>query len=70
MNASTWRMDVFCHVYEGEMTDAKSLEQEPVEWFTVKALPPNVLQNLHLMIPFALEKIQLKGIHHFVVELT
>ncbi|HYC34367.1 MAG TPA: NUDIX domain-containing protein [Candidatus Paceibacterota bacterium] len=56
--APNWHVATFCYVYEGDMSDAKSMEDQPVEWFDVRNLPENVMSNLTWIIPLCLDKIR------------
>ncbi|MBC7982112.1 NUDIX domain-containing protein [Candidatus Parcubacteria bacterium] len=53
-----WQVDFFGYVYKGNMNDAKSLEQEQVEWFDVYNLPRNLVHNLTWLIPMSVDKIK------------
>ncbi len=64
----SWKMEVFAHVYTGAQTDAKSLEQEPVEWFKLAHLPSNTLVSLHWIIEAALNQLQGRATQPFDVE--
>lgn len=48
-------VDVYAAVYEGNESDAESREDLPVSWVPVRALPDNVMTNLRIMIPAAVE---------------
>ena len=68
MRSAAWVVDVFAYVYEGSPEDAISMEIDPVEWFEVKALPQNAINNLYWMVPLALDKIRHAQFGDFSVE--
>jgi hypothetical protein len=70
MHSSTWSTDVFGYVYTGEMSDAKSVEQQQIEWLNVSDLPQNVISNLTWLIPLVLDKIRTQGFTVFTIEYT
>ncbi len=57
MHAADWSVDSFGYVYKGNMEDAKSMEQEQIEWFDVNNLPENVVGNLKWLIPLTIDKM-------------
>lgn len=57
-SAPDWFVETYCYVYEGEESDAKCMEDQPVEWFYVNKLPENLMSNLTWIIPLCLDKIQ------------
>jgi 8-oxo-dGTP diphosphatase len=57
LDKNVWHAYVFAYVYTNVQTDAKSMEDQPVEWFPVDNLPKNSMNNLAWLIPFALDKI-------------
>lgn len=63
-----WNMEVFALVYKGDITGAKTMTDEQVEWFEVNNLPSNVMQNLCWLIPLALDKIQNGDFNSITVE--
>ena len=67
MGSDAWRMDVFTLVYSGGMGDARSADKERVEWFDVRALPPNIISNLSWLVPLALDRIKHRAFHDFLV---
>lgn len=64
-----WVMDVFTHAYSGPMSDAKSLEQERIEWIPVDQLPPNTIASLPWMILLAIEVLDGTLKQHFSLEM-
>lgn len=56
-HSPVWTVNFFGYVYTGEMNDAKSMEQEQVEWFDVKNLPENVVGNLKWLIPLTVDRM-------------
>ncbi|MDO8617654.1 MAG: NUDIX domain-containing protein [Candidatus Uhrbacteria bacterium] len=68
LHSATWTMEVFGYIYTGDLTDAKSLEEERVEWFDVEKLPKNVINNLRWLIPMTLDKLKHGGFKEAVVE--
>ena len=68
MGSDVWRMDVFTLVYHGNISDAKSADKERVEWFDVRALPPNIISNLSWLVPLALDRIRNREFQDFSVK--
>ncbi len=66
--STTWVMEVFGYIYKGDIRDARSLEEEQVEWFDVEKLPKNVISNLHWLIPMTLDKLQHGKFKEAIVE--
>lgn len=58
MRGTGWQVDVYGLVYQGAMTDARSLEAECVEWFPVDTLPQNHIPNLAWIVPFVKNMLQ------------
>jgi len=58
MGSDMWHMHVFTLVYGGDITDAKNVDKEKVEWFSPGDLPSDVLSNLRWLVPLALDKIR------------
>ncbi|MEK7541973.1 MAG: NUDIX domain-containing protein [Patescibacteria group bacterium] len=58
MGSDMWRVYVFATVYRGCMDDAKSPDEEKVEWFDPAALPGNIINNLTWLVPLALDKMR------------
>lgn len=50
--------EVFACVYLGNIRDAKSLEQEQIEWFKTNHLPANIMDNLSWLIPLSIDKLK------------
>ena len=65
MGSDAWRMDVFTLVYSGDMGDARNADKERVEWFDVRALPPNIISNLSWLVPLALDRIKHHEFYNF-----
>lgn len=57
-----WHVDVMTAKYAGAESDAKSLEEQQVEWFPVGALPQNVMSNLRWLVPLCLNVLQTNNI--------
>ncbi len=57
-----WHVDVLTAQYAGPESDARSLEEQHVEWFPVNALPPNAMSNLHWLVPLCLNALQTNDI--------
>ena len=57
MSSEEWIVEIFICIYQGSMADAKSIEDQHVEWFSVNNLPVNVLDNLRWLIPLSLTKL-------------
>ena|SRR3989344_3732023 len=71
MRGVDWVVNVYGLVYKGAMNDARSLEEERVEWFAVGALPAASIANLVWIVPFV-KNMLLKndGANPFLVEYT
>lgn len=67
MASNNWQMYVFTLVYKGNSSDARSADKEEVEWFDMKALPPNAINNLTWLIPLAIDRIKNQEIGDFLV---
>ena len=63
-----WVVDVFGATYLGDSTDAKSQEEEKIEWFAVNNLPDNVIDNLRWLIPMTIDKLRHGAFRQGVVE--
>lgn len=55
-----------CATYENK-NDAKSMEDEPVEWFKTESLPENLIPNLKWLIPLCADKIRDSSLLEFSV---
>lgn len=49
---------LFTVIYTGNETDAAQNDHESIEWFNSQSLPPNVIKNLHFLVPLAREVLQ------------
>jgi 8-oxo-dGTP diphosphatase len=58
LSSNNFFTDVFACKYDGQMTDAKSLEVEQIEWFSTRELPSNMMNNLYWLIPLSIDKLQ------------
>jgi 8-oxo-dGTP diphosphatase len=58
IGSDSFSVEILGYVYEGQMSDAQSLEDEPIEWFPLNKLPPNVLDNLPWLIHITIDKIK------------
>jgi hypothetical protein len=58
-----WDGGLLTTVWEGELSDAKSLTDEPVSWHFLSDLPENCIPNLLWMIPLA-KDVWLERKHH------
>ncbi len=65
-----WIVDVMTIVYKGKETDAKSVERQRVEWFSVSNLPDNLISNLTWLVPLCLDVVQGKEIDLITVKYT
>ena len=52
--------EVFAATYHGDISDAKTMETEQIEWFATKHLPENMMNNLYWLIPLAIDKLKHK----------
>lgn len=66
--SDTMNVEFFGYEYRGDTDDAQSLEDEPIEWFPVKALPINLIENLTWLIPITLDKLKNKKVDYFDVK--
>lgn len=57
MRSKDWSVDVYGLAYSGNRTDAKTMEDQRVEWFPVDALPANRMSNLSWLVPFVKNKL-------------
>jgi 8-oxo-dGTP diphosphatase len=53
-----WHVDVMAARHAGAESDARSLEEQQVEWFAVGALPQNAMSNLHWLVPLCLNALR------------
>jgi 8-oxo-dGTP diphosphatase len=66
--SQSFNMEVFCSMYEGDMEDAKTLEDEEIEWFPIEHLPSNTIDNIPWLIHITLDKLKNKKIETFEVK--
>ena len=57
LGSDDWQMDVFTMRHTGKESDARTMEDEEVEWFDVAALPNTVMSNLPWLIALAIDKL-------------
>lgn len=55
-------------VYSGQMDDAKTLTDEPVEWIAMEKLPPEVIQNLPYLLLLSKDMLQRKHIKEVIID--
>lgn len=55
MKGPDWEIEVFYYMYDGPHVDASTNEDQPVEWFAVNQLPPNLMHNLRWLIPLCID---------------
>lgn len=67
MQGRDWWCDTFGYIYDGDINDAKSMEIEQIEWFDLKHLPENLLENVGWLIEITLDKIKHKNFTDFIV---
>lgn len=60
LSSSEFFTEVFASIYSGNKNDAKSMEAEQVEWFSVNELPATMMNNLYWLIPLAVDKLKHK----------
>ncbi len=70
LHSTQFDVDVMAAIYKGEESDARSLEKEQVEWFSVNVLPKNMMSNLSWLIPICRDAIVNKEIDMFVTTYT
>ncbi|OGG41785.1 hypothetical protein A2837_01050 [Candidatus Kaiserbacteria bacterium RIFCSPHIGHO2_01_FULL_46_22] len=51
-------VDFFGLVHFGSKDDIKTVTDEKVSWYPVKAIPENAIMNIHWLIPMAMEKLK------------
>jgi 8-oxo-dGTP diphosphatase len=56
INSDKSTSQLFYCTYKGSQSDAKTQEDEEIEWFPVDNLPKNIISNLSWLIPLALDK--------------
>jgi len=66
--SGTFTMDVFGCVYGGGKEDAKTKEDEEIEWFSISALPPNTVENIPWLVHITLDKIKNNNFKQFEVQ--
>ena len=69
LHSSIFDVDVMTAVYEGSENDAKSIEIEQIEWFSVNNLPKNIISNLSWLIPICIDSIRNKNIENVVARI-
>jgi 8-oxo-dGTP diphosphatase len=68
LHSDSFHMEVFCSIYTGNISDAKTLEEQKVEWFPIDSLPKNGIDNLFWLIHMTLDKIKNNKIENFEVK--
>jgi len=66
--SDSFNLDVFGCVYKGNPSDAQTLEDEPIEWFSVNNLPNNTINNLPWLMNITLDKVKNKEFESFSVK--
>lgn len=61
-------VDFYVTTYPGPISDAITATDEPIEWFSVSALPANVIFNLNWLIPLAIDAARSRKIHAVVTD--
>ena len=61
-------VEVYATVYKGSLTDAKTAEDQKIEWIQISTLPDNVIKNLTWLIPAGLDKVENKSFKKILVE--
>ena len=51
-------IDMYALAHRGELHEALTTTDEEIGWFEVANLPENVLNNVHWLIPLALDKLK------------
>lgn len=67
MKGKDWQIDVFSYIYLGNPTDAKTMEDQPIEWFHVHKLPDKVIYNLRWLTHLAIDKHTNKDLETFTI---
>lgn len=65
--SESFHMEVLCSTHEGNMEDAKTLEDEEIEWFQIESLPKNTIDNLYWLVHITLDKIKNNKVETFNV---
>lgn len=68
VHSGSFTMDVFGHRYEGDMNDAVTKEDEPIEWFKVSELPSNIIENVPWLVNITLDKLKNDNFEQFEVK--
>lgn len=66
--SDSFTMDVFGTIYDGEQSGAKALEDEPIEWFRVRELPTNIVENIPWLIHITFDKLKNNNFEQFEVK--
>jgi len=66
--SDSFDMDVFGSIYHSDMSNAKTLEDEPIEWFPVKSLPDNTIENIPWLVNITLDKLKNNNFELFEVK--
>lgn len=66
--SNSFDMDVFGYIYEGQMSDAVTKEDEPIEWFKVSDLPQNTIENVPWLVNITLDKLKNNNFELFEVK--
>lgn len=66
--SDSFTMDVFGSMYEGEISDAVTKEDEPIEWFKVNDLPSNTIENVPWLVNITLDKLKNNNFEQFEVQ--
>lgn len=65
--SNTFTMDVFGYIYDGDMNNAKTLEDEQIEWFPINKLPKNCVENVTWLVNITLDKVRNNNFESFEV---
>jgi 8-oxo-dGTP diphosphatase len=66
--APDWEVDFYAYQYEHDESDAHTVIDEKIEWFSLTNLPENLIPNLRWLIPLALDKLTADEYTEFVVQ--
>ncbi len=66
--SDSFTVDVFGYMYESNMNDAVTKEDEPIEWFRVDDLPHNTLENVPWLMHITLDKLKNNNFELFEVK--
>lgn len=70
LHSSKWVVDVMAMIYNSDENNAKSMEEQKIDWRSVDSLPVNIMSNLSWLIPMCKDKLINQEIESFQVSHT